>query len=215
MRRNLPAMIGLEFESVREDSMGQQADLACVVVPTLETERLLLRPFRAEDIDAYAALCADPEVMRYLGTGSVLSRVEAWRHMAMLVGHWQLRGFGTWALEERATGAFIGRVGLHLPEGWPDKEIGWTIVRSHWGKGLAFEAAQAALAHAFLSLDWPRIVSMIHPANAASIRLAERLGERLDRELELQGQPALVYSLERDTWLATQPTGSSSPTPAP
>ena len=183
----------------------RQADLA-VVVPTLQTKRLVLRAFRAEDIDAYAALCADPEVMRYIGPGVPLSRIEAWRHMAMLVGHWQLRGFGTWAVEERGTGDFIGRVGLHLPEGWPDREIGWSIVRSHWGKGLAFEAADAALAHAFLTLGWPRIVSMIHPANAASIRLALRLGQRPDRELELQGHPARVYSLERETWLASRPT---------
>src|SRR5438132_1808235 len=80
-------------------------------VLTLETERLLLRPFRDTDIEPYAAMCADPDVMRYVGDRGVLSRDDAWRQMAMLAGHWHLRGFGMWALEERATGVFIGRVG--------------------------------------------------------------------------------------------------------
>jgi RimJ/RimL family protein N-acetyltransferase len=204
MRTSLPAMIDVS-ETVGEESMRYQADLESAVVPTLHTERLLLRAFRAEDIDAYAALSADPEVMRYLGDGSALSREDAWRHMALLVGHWQLRGFGSWAVEERATGAFVGRVGLHFPEGWPEREIGWTIARPYWGKGLAFEAAKVALEHAFISLDWPRIVSLIDPANAASIRLALRLGERLEREMEMQGHRVLLYSLEREAWLAAPP----------
>jgi len=74
--------------------------------------------------------------------------------MAMLVGHWSLRGFGSWAVEERVTGNFLGRVGLHFPDGWPDREVNWAFARQYWGKGFAFEAAQATLAHAFNSLHW-------------------------------------------------------------
>lgn len=75
----------------------------------LETTRLRLRPFRDSDLDAYAELCADPEVMRYVGERGVLSREDAWRQMALLAGHWQLRGFGMWVVENRTTGAFSGR----------------------------------------------------------------------------------------------------------
>jgi RimJ/RimL family protein N-acetyltransferase len=94
---------------------------------TLETERLLLRPFRQTELEAYAAMRADPEVMRYLGDRAVLNREDAWRQLAMLVGHWSLRGFGNWAVEERASGQLLGRAGLHYPEGWPEPEVNWAL----------------------------------------------------------------------------------------
>ena len=166
---------------------------------TLTTDRLILRPLREEDIGAYAAMCADPEVMRYLGQG-VLARDDAWRQMSMFAGHWLLRGFGTWALEERGTGQFVGRAGLHYPEGWPDREVGWALVRAHWGRGLAFEAAQAALEQAFNVHGWNRAISLIDPANARSIRLAERLGERLERPIELRGHRVALYAVTAAAW---------------
>ncbi len=94
----------------------------------LETDRLLLRMWRNEDFAAYEKMCADPEIMKYLG-GRTFDRLEAWRHMAFLVGHWQLRGYGHWAVEEKATGRFIGRIGFLNPEGWPGFEVGWTLAR--------------------------------------------------------------------------------------
>jgi RimJ/RimL family protein N-acetyltransferase len=168
-------------------------------VLTLETERLLLRPFRHDDIDAYAAMCADPDVMRYIGGRSVLSRDDAWRQMAMFAGHWLLRGFGTWAVEERASGSLVGRVGLHFPEGWPDRELGWTLARPYWGRGFALEAARAALAHAFGALGWQRVISLIDPANQRSIRLAERLGEHCEGEVTVRGYCLYLYAIERDS----------------
>ncbi len=171
---------------------------------TLETERLLLRPFRENDIDAYAAMCADPDVMRYIGVRSVLSRDDAWRQMAMFVGHWQLRGFGVWAVEERASGSLVGRVGLHFPEGWPDRELAWTLARPYWGRGFALEAARTALAHAFGPLGWHRVISLIDPDNRRSIRLAERLGERFEGEVTLRGYCLSLYAIERDSWRAAQ-----------
>jgi RimJ/RimL family protein N-acetyltransferase len=147
-------------------------------------------------------MCADPEVMRYVGERGVLSREDAWRQLAMLAGHWQLRGFGMWAVEERATGSFVGRVGLHYPEGWPDREIAWALARSHWGKGLAFEAASAAVEHAFATLHWPRITSLIDADNERSIRLAQRLGERYERDVVVRGHPVALYALDHDSWSA-------------
>jgi len=118
----------------------------------LETERLRLRPFRPSDFDDYAALCADPEVMRFLGEGVPFSRAQSWRYLAFIVGHWHLRGYGLWAVEEKETGAFVGRIGFADPEGWPGFELAWTIVRRCWGRGYATEGARAALAHAFTAL---------------------------------------------------------------
>jgi RimJ/RimL family protein N-acetyltransferase len=170
----------------------------------LNTERLLLRQFRHDDIDAYAAMCADPEVMRYIGEGKPLSREDAWRNMAMMAGHWTLRGYGMWALEERATGALVGRVGLYYPEGWPGQEVGWMLAREHWGKGYAFEAGRAALAHAFDTLQWPGVISLIDPENRRSIALAGRLGERLTGEVEIRGWRTLRFVIDRADWMARQ-----------
>ena len=97
------------------------------LTPSLETSRLRLRQFAESDLDDYASMCADPEVMRYVGDRGPLSRDDTWRQLAMLVGHWALRGYGMWAVEELGSGAFVGRVGLHYPEGWPEPEIGWAI----------------------------------------------------------------------------------------
>src|SRR4051812_21589844 len=129
---------------------------------TLETERLTLRMFRQEDIDAYAAMCADPEVMRFLG-GKTLNRHDAWRSMAGVCGHWQLRGYGMWAVVEKASGEMIGRVGCLNPEGWPGFEVGWTLRREYWRQGYATEAARASMDWAFRHLNVPHIISLITP----------------------------------------------------
>jgi RimJ/RimL family protein N-acetyltransferase len=160
---------------------------------TLETERLLLRPFRNSDHPAYAAMCADPEVMQYLGTGVTQNPMEAWRAMASMLGHWELLGYGMFAAEVKATGELAGRVGFLNPPGWPGFELGWTLARQHWGKGYAIEGARACLDYAFGPLGRDRVISLIRPANERSIRVAERLGERLAGEVDLLGGKALVY----------------------
>ena len=148
-------------------------------------------------------MCADREVMRFLSAnGEVLSREEAWRDMAMLSGHWQLRGFGMWALEELGTGCFVGRLGLHYPEGWPDREIGWALARDFWGRGFATEAARAVVEHAFRDLGWSHLISLIMPANTRSAGVAERLGAKVAGTYLLHGHEHLVYRLEASEWLA-------------
>jgi RimJ/RimL family protein N-acetyltransferase len=163
----------------------------------LETERLVLRPWVAEDIDAYAALCADPEVMKFL-TGQPAPRWEAWRSMANLAGHWLLRGYGHWAVEEKATGQFVGRAGLYYPDGWPGREVGWTFARAAWGRGYATEAGRAAIGHAFDVLGWDHVISVIQPENVRSIRVAEKLGMRYERDAEVMGgTKVVVYGRDR------------------
>ena len=153
--------------------------------PILSTPRLKLRQFRGADWDAYAAMCADPEVMRHIGAGGPLSRDDAWRSMAGMLGHWTLRGYGMWAIEERDVGAVIGRAGIINPADWPGPEVGYMLGRDWWGRGYATEAARAALDWGFATIGFDRLISLIDPANTASIAVAERLGERLDGETDL------------------------------
>jgi len=172
---------------------------------TLESDRLTLRMLRESDIDAYAEMCGDPEVMRYIGDGQPLARPMAWRNLAMMVGHWALRGYGPWAAEERASGVLVGRIGFWNPDGWPGFELGWTLRRAYWGRGYATEGARAALRFAFTQLGQPHVISLIHPENAASIRVAERLGERPTGPTEVMGKSALVYRVTREEWEAANP----------
>jgi RimJ/RimL family protein N-acetyltransferase len=145
-------------------------------IPVLETKRLILRGWRNDDLDAFARMSADAEVMRFIG-GAMSSRNDVWRLMALLVGHWTLRGFGFWVVERRSDGAFLGRVGLWQPEGWPGMEVGWALDRPFWGQGYASEAAKASLDFGFAHYPVDRLMSLIAPENNASRRVAERLGE--------------------------------------
>ena len=166
----------------------------------VETERLRLRHFKHEDLDDYARISADPEVMRYIGKGQPLSREDAWRSMAFHSGHWQLRGFGQWAIELKETGRLIGRIGLFMPEGWPGLEVGWLLDREYWGRGLATEGGRAALNYAFQELRAEHVVSIIHPENHASIRVAEKLGERFERHDTVNGNQAVIYGIAASAW---------------
>lgn len=162
----------------------------------LTTDRLLLRLFTAADFDAHAEICADPEVMRFIRAGA-LTREESWWQMARYIGHWQLRGFGMWAVFERASERLVGHLGFLDPEGGHGFEVGWALARHAWGRGLALEGVRAALDHAFFALDRDRVICVIRPENTRSIRLAERLGAA--RSEELVGTN-LVYVIERPAW---------------
>jgi len=169
---------------------------------TLETDRLILRMFREDDSAAYARICADSEVMRYLADGRPLSAFEAWRSMAFHVGHWQLRGYGHWAVEEKSSGSFAGRIGFLNPAGWPGFELGWTLGREFWGKGYATEGARRALKYAFEEMDRDHVISLIQPQNKASIKVAERLGEKLEGQTEVFDHQVLIYGIDRADWQA-------------
>jgi RimJ/RimL family protein N-acetyltransferase len=149
--------------------------------------------FREEDLDPYADMCADEEVMRFIGAGGPVGADVAWRHMALFVGEWSLHGYGMWAIEERASRRLIGRVGFLNPHGWPACELGWLLARDAWGHGFALEAAQAAMAHGRASLGIRELISLIRPGNLRSIALAHRLGATLDREIEFLGSATLLY----------------------
>ena len=159
----------------------------------IETERLLLRQFRQDDIDAYAAMLSDEETMRYIGgTGD---RMDAWTRMAAALGHWQLRGYGLFAVEEKTSGRFIGRIGAYNPAGWPAIELGWALVPTAQRNGYATEAARSCALWMFNELKLSEIISIIHPDNSPSIRVAERLGERLKTRWRYKEADTLVYAM--------------------
>jgi RimJ/RimL family protein N-acetyltransferase len=117
--------------------------------------------------------------------------------MALFIGHWNLRGYGWWAVEDRRTGDFLGRIGLYNPEGWPGIEVGWLLRRDVWGAGLATEGAIAALDFALNVVGADHVISLIDPGNARSIRVAEKIGERYERDLVHKEKTVAVYGTRR------------------
>ncbi len=170
--------------------------------PILETPRLILRAHRREDLDACAAMWGDPAMVRHI-SGRPSTRPEAWRRLLAYAGHWVLMGFGYWAVVEKASGRFIGDVGLSDFKRGVDPrlddapEIGWLIAPAAQGRGYATEAAHAALDWIEQALAPPRTACLIDPGNEASLRIAATLGYHETARVELNGSPALV--LERST----------------
>lgn len=170
--------------------------------PVLRTDRLVLRAHRADDIVACAAMWADPLVTRYIG-GKPSTLRETWLRMLRYSGLWALLGFGYWAVEEKATGAFVGDVGFadfkrdFVPsiEGIP--ELGWVLAPHAHGKGFATEAVRAALLWADEHLEQPRTVCIITPENAASIHVAEKCGYREVQRTTYLGEPTILYLRSR------------------
>ncbi|WP_345434884.1 GNAT family N-acetyltransferase [Actinoallomurus vinaceus] len=164
---------------------------------TLETPRLILRPLTPEDFEDYAAMLGDPEVGRFLFAQGGMSREDAWRSLALFLGHQQIRGFSNFAVVEKDTGCFVGRVGPWQPLGWPGLELGWCLVRRFWGQGYAAEAAGAALQYCFDDLEATEVVSLVRVGNTRSVRVAERIGHQYQGDTDLRGVRCHNYSQTR------------------
>ena len=130
---------------------------------------------------------------RYLGDGSTMDRGQAWRSMAVMIGHWVLRGYGQWVVELKDTGEAIGRTGLINPEGWPGLEAGWVIDPAHQGKGYATEGGRTSIRWAFEQLGADHVISLIHERNLASQRVAAKLGGVFERRVDVMGVETLVF----------------------
>lgn len=172
--------------------------MAARAAPVLETARLLLRPFRHEDLDAQARTLGDPEIVRHLG-GTPFSREDTWRRLLCAPGLWDLLGYGYWAVVRREDGAYVGQLGFAdfkremTPsiEGLP--EIGWILAPDMHGQGYATEAAEAALAWADAVLKPAEIVAIIDADNAASIRVAEKTGFKENEPATYRGEPIILF----------------------
>ncbi|CAN5648626.1 GNAT family N-acetyltransferase [soil metagenome] len=158
--------------------------------PTLTTERLILRPPVRADFGPFAAILASDRA-RFMG--APMDAPRAWRAFAVGVAQWALSGFGAWTVEERATAAYCGDVGLLHPAHYPEVELGWTLTAAAEGRGIAREAAAAARTWAFASLGLAALVSYIDAGNARSVRLAERLGAHPDPGAGRPDPEDLVY----------------------
>jgi RimJ/RimL family protein N-acetyltransferase len=161
------------------------------MVPTLETERLILRNWQESDFDPFAQYYADPTTAAFVG--GTCSRSDAWRRMAAFAGHWPLRGYGFWALEEKASGHFVGYAGLYFPEGWPEPEVGWGLLKTSQRRGFATEAALRARAFGYANIGFKTLISFIDMRNAASRAVAERMGARYEKSAILHGAEAGVF----------------------
>ena len=172
--------------------------------PTLETDRLILRPPLEEDLDGFAGMMADEEAARFIGGQQ--DRSGAWRGMAAMAGSWALRGYGMFSLIEKASGRWVGRLGPWQPEGWPGAEVGWGLTRAAWGRGYATEGAAAAIEWAFERLGWDDVIHCIAPANTPSARVAGRLGSTLRGSAYLpapfDSEPVDIWGQTREEWRA-------------
>jgi len=186
-------------------------------IPVLKTDRLLLRPWRDDDVPAYADILRDPEVLRQWGSGL---RFRAKRAVAGLVAkfcdvearlalndmdrHWKEHRFGLWALEEQASGALVGNAGLTVLDGWNAEpaniEVGWLLARSAWGRGLAVEAGRASLGYAFDVLGLTRVVSVAFASNWRSERVMRNLGLVHAGRTRWMGDDVVWYGVDREDW---------------
>lgn len=155
----------------------------------IETERLILRQWRAADIAPNTAMLGDSLSARFITSDRkpVTEPMAGWRNAAVMAGHWALHGFGMFVVEEKASGLFVGRVGPFYPPVWPGLEVGWGVASQFRGKGYAVEAARAAIDWSFATFDLDRIVHCIDAENMASQAVARRLGARQEGEFVLLG----------------------------
>lgn len=165
----------------------------------LETSRLILRPLRLEDFEAWASFQEDEVATKFVG--GTQPRATAWRSFMTMCGCWHMTGIAMFSVIEKSSGQWVGRLGPWFPEGWPDHEIGWGITRAHWGKGYASEGAAAAMDYAFDVLGWESLIHCIDEANIASQGVAKKLGSAYLRRVKM---PVPYDQMPVDAWGQTR-----------
>ena len=170
--------------------------------PVIETARLILRPWQGRDIAENTAMLSDPATARFIAADGkpVTTELAGWRNAAVMSGHWALHGFGMFAVEERASANYVGRVGPWSPPQWPGFEVGWGIAKEFRGQGYAVEAARASIDWVFATFETDEIIHCIDAANAPSQAVARRLAARKDRAIDLFGKAADIWVTSRASW---------------
>lgn len=172
-------------------------------LPTLRTERLVLRPWRDDDLEPFAALNSDPIVMEFFP--SLLTRAQSDGVAGRIRTHLERDGFGLWAVEAPGVAPFIGFTGVQRPSFMPGVEVGWRLARAHWGAGYATEAARASIAWGFAHLDVPEIVAMVVPENLRSQRVMAKLGMQRDAAADFEHPLIAEGNPRRAHWLFRLP----------
>ncbi len=168
-------------------------------VPTIETARLLLRPFTAADLDDYTHLIfADAEVMRYLPKRAIAPRERAERTITFFNDHWVQHGYGVWVVTEKVTGQFIGHCGLNFVTEAAEVEVLYALRRDHWGQGIATEAARASVRFGIEQMSLARLIALVVPENVASRRVIEHLGFAYEKDAHYFGLDLAYYVLPRE-----------------
>jgi RimJ/RimL family protein N-acetyltransferase len=165
-------------------------------MPAIETQRLLLRMFRPEDLDDLARLFSDPEVVKYVGDGRTVNREESDKALQSIIRHWQTHGFGRWAVVDKQTREFVGYGGLRSLLG--TAEVVYHLAPAHWGKGLATELGRASLRFGFEERQFDRIVAIAKPLNTASIHVMEKLGMHYEKHTSYYDIEVIQYAITRE-----------------
>jgi len=170
--------------------------------PVIETERLILRPWRSSDIASNTRMLSDPGTARFITPDrkAVTEELIGWRNAAIISGHWALHGFGMFAVEEKSSGQYAGRVGPWFPPTWPGFEVGWGIAKELRGRGYAVEAARAAIDWVFSTFEIEEVIHCINPENLASQAVACRLGARIEGETQMSGDTIDIWVTGRNAW---------------
>jgi RimJ/RimL family protein N-acetyltransferase len=169
----------------------------------VETTRLLLRPWQPDDLAELTRLLTDPEVTRYIVVHTPFSPQDVAELSQRTLEQWERNGFGPWAAIEKATGRWVGRIGLDELPDWPGPhkiEVGWELHREFWGRGLATEGGRAGVRHGFETVRLERIISATMATNAASRRVMEKCGLRFQGELAMAGTVVAWYAIDRTDW---------------
>ena len=166
-------------------------------MPEIETERLRLRMFSPDDLDALSLITGDAEVMKYLGTSGARTREKTKNTIDAILRHWGEHGFGIWALDHRAHGRLIGWCGLQMLEKTPEVEVAYLLAKDYWNQGLATEAARAGIEYGLNELKLDRIVAIARPENIGSYRVMEKVGMKYEKDAHFYNVDVVYYAIER------------------
>jgi ribosomal-protein-alanine N-acetyltransferase len=163
-----------------------------------ETPRLTLRPLKRDDLDAFASMNADADVMQYIGDGKPQTRAQTEMRLNAILDHWEQHGFGLCAAIGKASGAFVGFCGLQFLDNTSEVEVGYRLAKRFWGMGFGSEAANSTLRYAFEELDLDRIVAVVQPGNVASLRVLEKIGLRYVKDARYYNSDVKYYAITRE-----------------
>lgn len=179
---------------------------------TIETARVYLRPFKPDDLDAFALIGSDPDVMRYIGDGKPQSREQTRMRLNAIFDHHNRHGFGVWAAVDKTNGEWMGFCGLQFLDNTSEIEVGYRLAKQFWGIGLASEAAKASLRYGFEELGLDRIVAVVQPGNITSRRVLAKIGLKYVKDARFYNSDVKYHAMAREEYERDDSTYIQRPT---